>query len=72
MAEVKAVEIRAELRQIKTMADHTVNVTLNVSEEFLPQAQVLMGWLLDEIGVVMVNATEEPNERPEKSRKIHI
>jgi hypothetical protein len=30
--EVKAVEFVAEIRQVKTMADHTVNVILNLPE----------------------------------------
>jgi len=30
---IKAVEVRAELRQIKTMADGTVNITLNLPED---------------------------------------
>ena len=29
---VQAVKLEAELRQIKSMADHTYNVTLNVPE----------------------------------------
>jgi hypothetical protein len=52
-----AVEIRAELRQIKSMADHTYNVVLNVPEDCLEQVQVMMAWLGDEIGVVAVNQT---------------
>jgi hypothetical protein len=53
-----AVEIRAELRQIKSMADHTYNVVLNVPEDCLEQVQVMMAWLGDEIGVVAVNQTK--------------
>jgi hypothetical protein len=45
----KAVEIEAEVRQVKTMADGTVNLTLNLPEYCLPQAQVLMGWVRDMI-----------------------
>ena len=58
VVDVKAVEIRAELRQVKSMADHTINITLNIPEDCLPQAQTLMGWILDEVHVVMVNATK--------------
>lgn len=53
-----AVEIRAELRQIKSMADHTYNVTLNLPEDCLEQVQTMMAWLGDEIGAVVVNQTK--------------
>lgn len=52
---VKAVEIRAELRQIRSMADHTYNVILNVPEDCLEQVKVLMGWLGDEVGLVIAS-----------------
>ena len=42
--EIKAVEIRAEVRQIKTMADGTVNVVLNLPEDCREQAKVMMDW----------------------------
>jgi hypothetical protein len=45
MAEIKAVEIEAELVQIKTMANGTVNVVLNLPEYCIPQAKVMMDWL---------------------------
>jgi hypothetical protein len=41
---VKAVEIRAELRQIKTMADGTVNIVLNLPEDCREQAKVMIDW----------------------------
>ena len=50
---IKAVEFEAELRQIRSMADHTYNVTLNVPEYCLPQVKELMGWLADEVKVVI-------------------
>ena len=52
---VKAVQLEAELRQIKSMADHTYNVTLNVPEYCLEQVQVLMAWLGEQVGVAIVN-----------------
>ena len=55
MERVKAVEIRAELRQIKTMADHSVSLILNLPEDCTEQVKVLLDWLGDEVGVVMVN-----------------
>lgn len=42
--EIKAVEIRAEVRQIKTMADGTVNVILNLPEDCKEQVKVLLDW----------------------------
>jgi hypothetical protein len=54
---VKGVEIRAELRQIKTMADFTTNIVLNVPEDCREQVKVLLDWLGEEIGVVLANVT---------------
>jgi len=56
-ADTRAVEIRAEVRQIRTMADHTVNVVLNLPEDCLEQAKILLGWQGDEIKAVMENVT---------------
>jgi len=50
---VKGVEFEAELRQVKSMADHTYNVTLNVPEYCLPQVKELMGWLGEQTKVVI-------------------
>ncbi len=56
MSDVKAVEIEAEVRQVKTMADGTVNVTLNLPEFCMAQAQVLMGWVREEVkAVIQIN-----------------
>jgi len=52
--EVKAVEFEAEMRQIKSMADGTYNIVLNVPEYCLPQVQIMMGWLQSQVKVVMV------------------
>jgi hypothetical protein len=51
--EVKAVEIRAELRQIKTMADGTINITLNLPEDCKPQVKVMLDWLGLEVKAVI-------------------
>jgi hypothetical protein len=51
--ETKAVEIRAELRQVRTMADHTINVIFNIPEDCLPQAKVLLGWIGNEVKAVI-------------------
>ena len=44
MSEIKAVEVRAELRQIKTMADGSVNIVLNLPEDCREQVKVMMDW----------------------------
>jgi hypothetical protein len=51
---IKAVEFEAEVRQIKSMADHSFNLTLNIPEYCLPQAQEMMGWLLDQVKVAII------------------
>ncbi len=53
MSEIKAVEVRAELRQIKTMADGTVNIVLNLPEDCKEQVKVLLDWLGYELHSVM-------------------
>jgi hypothetical protein len=50
---VKAVEIRAELRQIKTMADGTANITINVPEDCREQVKVMLDWHHLEIRAVL-------------------
>lgn len=44
MADVKAVEAIAEVRQVKTMADRSINVTLNIPEPYKQQAKLLIDW----------------------------
>ena len=53
MAEPVAVEFEAEMRQVKSMADGTYNIVLNVPEYCLPQVQTMMGWLKSLVRVVM-------------------
>ena len=48
-----AVEFEAEMRQVKSMADNTYNIVLNVPEYCLPQVQTMMGWLKSLVTVVM-------------------
>lgn len=49
-----AVEFEAEMRQVKSMADGTYNIVLNVPEYCLAQVQSMMGWLKSLVQVVMV------------------
>lgn len=59
MSEIKAVEIRAELRQIKTMADGTVNIVLNLPEDCREQVKVLLDWLGLELKMVIAEGTSK-------------
>jgi len=52
---IHAVEVRAELRQIKTMADGTVNIVLNLPEDCREQVKVMMDWLQMEVKAVIVD-----------------
>ena len=54
MTGVQAVEVRAEVRQIKTMADRTINVILNLPEDCTEQAKALIDWLGLEVQAVIV------------------
>lgn len=40
----KAIELRAEVRQVKSMVDHTINVTFNLPEDCREQAKILLDW----------------------------
>ncbi len=53
-----AVEFDAEMRQVKSMADGTYNIVLNVPEYCLPQVQAMMGWLKSLVRVVMAREQE--------------
>ena len=54
LAEPVAVEFEAEMRQVKSMADGTYNIVLNVPEYCLPQVQTMMGWLKSMLRIVAV------------------
>ena len=56
LAEPVAVEFEAEMRQVKSMADGTYNIVLNVPEYCLPQVQTMMGWLKALIRVIMAES----------------
>lgn len=68
MGEAIAVELQAELRQVKSMADHSFNIVLNVGEQYLSQVQTLMGWLQNEVGLVIVDG-DLPDSRQGTGRK---
>lgn len=50
---IRAVEVRAEVRQIRTMADGTVNLVLNLPEDCREQVKVMLDWLGLEVGAVI-------------------
>jgi hypothetical protein len=52
--EIHAVEVRAEVRQIRTMADGTVNVILNLPEDCREQVKVMLDWLGLEVKAIIV------------------
>jgi hypothetical protein len=52
----------AEVRQIKSMADGSFNLIINIPEYNLEQAQELMGWLRDQIAVAIVRVSETEND----------
>ena len=52
---IKAVEIRAEIRQIKTMVDGTISVVLNLPEDCREQVKILLDWQGLEIRAIIAN-----------------
>lgn len=52
----------AEVRQIKSMADGSFNLIINIPEYNLEQAQELMGWLRDQIAIAVVRVSETEND----------
>ena len=54
-SQAKLIELRAEVRQVKTNMDHTVNVTLNLPEDCREQAKVLLDWQGQEIFAFVSN-----------------
>jgi len=54
MSKVKAVEFVAEVRQVKTMADQTINLTVNIPEDCREQAKQFIDWLHGMVRIVAV------------------
>jgi len=52
---IQAVEFRAELRQVRTMVDGTVNILLNLPEYCLPQVKVILDWMNFDLRVMVEN-----------------
>jgi hypothetical protein len=60
--EVKAVEIRAELRQIKTMVDGSANIILNIGEDCREQVKTMIDWHKLMVRGVLVLEDGEDND----------
>ena len=54
MTEPIAIEFVSEVRQVKTMADFTVNLTVNIPETCKEQAKRLIDWQGKMIRIVAV------------------
>ena len=60
---IKAIQYRAEVRQIKTMADHSINVVLNFPEDCREQAKVLLDWQGLEVFGIICDEPITPDNR---------
>lgn len=61
MPDIKAIEIVAEVRQVKTMADFSVNITLNIPENCKEQAKKFLDWNGDLVRIVAVLEKDKDN-----------
>ena len=52
--DIKAIEMVAEVRQLKTMADFSINVTLNIPETCKEQCKNLIDWQGKQVRMVIV------------------
>ena len=52
----------AEVRQVKTMADGTVNVTINLPEYHLSEAQAIMAMIGDMVSVELKLESKKDRE----------
>ena len=48
----------AEVRQIKSMADRSFNLVLNIPEYNVEQAKEMMDWLLSQVAVAIVKVDD--------------
>ena len=68
LAEPHVVKFDAELRQIKSMADGTYNLVLNIPEYCLPQTQQRMAWLKGQVDVAVVYQPENDQDEPKRTK----
>jgi len=71
VSDIKAIEFIAEVRQIRGMVDGSVNVTLNLGENMMDQAKVLLGWHHLAVRGVLAVEKDEDGESGKRG-KIHI
>jgi len=71
VSDIKAIEFIAEVRQVKTMADGSFTVYLNMPEMCLEQAKVLLGWHHLAVRGVLAVEKDEDGESGKRG-KIHI
>jgi N-acetylmuramic acid 6-phosphate (MurNAc-6-P) etherase len=57
-----SIKFEAEVRQVKSMADRSYNLILNIPEYELEQARELMGMLLDHVAVAIVVVSDSNNQ----------
>lgn len=57
--DVLGIEAEAEIRQVKTMADHSLNVILNFPEPYKEQAKKLIDWLGEMVRLAVVKVDRE-------------
>jgi hypothetical protein len=57
MTEIKAIELVAELRAIRTLSDGTFSVQLVLPEYMLDAVKVMMGWIKDEVHCILEDTT---------------
>mgnify|MGYP007071571207 CR=1 FL=1 len=59
MTEPTAIKFDAQVRQVKSMADHSINLTLNLPEYHADKAAVLLRHIDDLVAVALVVDAEE-------------
>ena len=59
MTDQEPVHFDAELRQIKSMADGTYNLVLNVPEYQTDQIKRMMDWLRGQVAIAMIEVKNE-------------
>jgi hypothetical protein len=64
VTEPLAIELKGiEIRQVKSMADYSFNLTINIPEYNRALVKPLIDWIGDQADIVMVNVTKAPNSR---------
>ena len=71
MSDIKAVEIEGTIKRLRTMADGSIDLTINLPEYCGAQAGQMIAWINELVGGVLeIKANDE--QKSAKSRKIHI